>query len=131
MPNPTQYKIISDRYLTASDLLVDDVHEAAGFSLYHAFESMGAAWIRKNDKNVPHKHENKINKFVSLSRRIGAHHGIGRVAILVTGLRNEMLYPIPETPTRYSIPQNKFTVLQVKDLGRRVKGVLRIIRPLI
>ncbi len=52
MPNPIQYKNISDRYLYASDLLVDDVHEAAGFSLYHAFESMGAAWIRKNARLI-------------------------------------------------------------------------------
>ena len=52
MPNPEHYKNISDRYLLASDLLIDDVHEAAGFSLYHAFESMGAAWIRKNGKDV-------------------------------------------------------------------------------
>jgi len=131
MPNPTQYKKISDRYLCASDLLVDDVHEVAGFSLYHAFESMGAAWIRKDGKDVPFKHESKINKFVSLSRRIGAHHGIGRVAILVIGLRNKMLYPIPEIPSDFSMPHIKFSVSEIKDLSRRVKGVLRIIRPLI
>ncbi len=131
MPNPTQYKIISDRYLNASDLLIDDVHEAAGFSLYHAFESMGAAWIRKNARVVPRGHVSKINMFVSLSGIIGAQHGVGRVAILVIGLRNKLLYPIPEAPSGFSMPHIKFPVLEIKNLRRRVKGVLRIIRPLI
>lgn len=131
MPNPTQYKKISDRYLNASDLLVDDVHEAAGFSLYHAFESMGAAWIRKNAKVVPRRHESKINMFVSLTRYIGHRTGIARVAILLNSLRNKMLYPIPEIPSGFSIPHIKFSVSDIKNLSRRVKGVLRIIRPLI
>ncbi len=131
MPNPTQYKKISDRYLKASDLLVDDVHEAAGFSLYHAFESMGAAWIRKNDRNVPKPHESKINTFVSLTRNIGHRTGVGQVAILLHSLRNKMLYPIPEFPSGFSIPHIKFSVSDIKDMSRRVKGILRIIGPLI
>lgn len=131
MPNPTQYKKISDRYLNASDLLVDDVHEAAGFSLYHAFESMGAAWIRKNARVVPRRHERKINMFVSLTRNMGHRTSIGLVAILLNSLRNNMLYPIPEIPSGFSIPHIKFSVSEIKNLSRRVKGVLSIIRPLI
>ena len=131
MPRPDQYKKISERYLEASDNLLNSIHEAAGFAAYHAFESIGAAWIRKHNQSVSPKHTRKLNQFVSLSRGRGFGHGVARVSILVYSIREKMLYPIPEGDGSFSVPEDKFTQSDIEDLNRRVKGVVNQVKNLI
>lgn len=131
MPRPDQYKEISERYMETSDLLLNRVHEASGFAAYHSFESIGAAWIRKNGEAVPQRHENKLNRFVVLSRGCRFGYSVALVASLVNSVRNQMLYPIPESGNTFSTPKDKFTQSDIGDLNRRVKGVVNQVKTLI
>lgn len=131
MTTPDQYKEISERYMEASDLLLNRIHEASGFAAYHSFESIGAAWIRRNNQTVPQGHVSKLNHFRSLSRGRRFGYAVARVAILVNSIRNKMLYPIPEPDGTFSTPKDKFTQSNIRDLNRRVKGVVNQIKALI
>jgi len=131
MPTPDQYKEISERYMKASDLLLDRIHEASGFAAYHSFKSIGAAWIRRNNETVPRRHENKLNRFVVLYRGRRFGYSVALVAILVNSIRNQMLYPIPESGSTFSTPKDEFTQSYIRDLNRRVKGVVNQVKALI
>ncbi len=41
MPQPEQYRRISERYAQAAELTNGNIPEASGFEAYHAFESIG------------------------------------------------------------------------------------------
>ncbi len=128
MPRPELYREISERYLSASDLLANDIHEAAGFTAYHAFESIGAAWIRKNGRLVPRGHNRKLNAFVNLCHGTAFAHSASYLATFVNALRNKTLYPVLNNVNNYETPQNTFTKNQIKDLNKRVKGFINKIK---
>jgi len=73
-------------------------------------------------------HRSKINQFVSASKSIGIEHGVKRVAIIVASVdRNMCLYPKKESGIFHSIPENRLSVSDAKDLNKRVKGVSKIV----
>jgi len=125
MPRPELYRRIAERYAEASQLTNNDVPEASGFSAYHAFESIGCAWIRYHGQHVPLRpHSAKINVFVRLSHGQRFGRGVATLAILMNSLRNEMLYPAQDGGA-YVLPETRISSTNARDLLRRVRGVIR------
>ena len=93
MPDPKHYKDIADRYGDSAKTLTDTVHEVSAFAAYHAFESIGAAWLRHLGQTVPRKHRSKLREFSIRSKRLKAGVAIAQLAVLLEGWRNKLLYP--------------------------------------
>jgi hypothetical protein len=130
VPNPDIYRRISERFLQVANITCIPVWEGSGFASYHAFESIGAAWIRHRGRNVPMSHRAKLNAFRTLAP--AAHrHSIAGVAIAVNALRNRMLYPVQVGGGAYDRPENQFTPAQAQQLRQRVDGIYNVILPLL
>ena len=125
MPRPEMFKGIAERYLAAGNLTRDQIPEAAAFAAYHAFESIGSAWVRRKGQKVPKAHDSKINKFVALARRETFRHGAAHLAILTTALRNKMLYPTEDGAGGFNVPDKLISSANSRDLLRRVDGMVR------
>ena len=125
MPRPEQYRRIAERYETAGSLTTPDVPEASGFSAYHAFESIGCAWIRHRGRSVPRGHASKINLFVTLTRGERFGRGVARIAILTNSLRNRMLYPVDDGTGGYVLPEDVLSDRDADDLLQSVRGIIR------
>lgn len=92
------YLEVAERSLkSAESALSVDIHETGTFLSYHAFESIGGALCASAKEPYPRGHRKKINAFVSVSSRGALRKAIGydvaMVAILVSSLRNQCLYP--------------------------------------
>lgn len=130
MPRPDQYRRIADRYAEAAQLTNGNVPEASGFAAYHAFESIGCAWIRHCGQRVPRSpHRAKIDRFIRLSRGERFERGAATLAILMNALRNEMLYPIPDGRGGYILPEIRISASNATNLLRRVRGIIRHVTP--
>jgi hypothetical protein len=130
MPTPDNYRRIAERYLQAAQLVSAQVWEVSGFASYHAFESIGAAWIRHRGRRVPRTHPRKLTAF--LSNAPPAHkRGIAVLIQLLNGLRNQVLYPVPNGVGGYDNPENVFPAANAHQLCQRVLGVYNIIAPLL
>lgn len=125
MPRPEMFRNIAERYLSAGHLTRDQVPEAAAFAAYHAFESIGSAWVRHKGQKVPRPHDSKINKFVALAKRESFRHGAAHLAILTTALRNKMLYPTEDGLGGFNVPDTLMSAANSRDLLRRVDGMVR------
>lgn len=124
MPRPKQYQRIAERYAEASGLTNRRVPEASGFAAYHAFESIGCAWIRHCGQRVPRSpHRAKTDAFVHLSRARPFGRGAATLAILLNALRNDMLYPIQDG-TGFILPEDRMSEANARDLLRRVRGLM-------
>lgn len=128
MPKPEQYGRIADRYVSAGQLTMDQVPEAGGFAAYHAFESIGCAWLRHKGQKVPKAHAAKINKFVQAAKPHQFAHGAAYLAILTNALRNKMLYPISTGTGAYDLPEALMSTANCRDLLKRVSGLVRQVR---
>lgn len=125
MPRPEQYRRISHRYALAADRTMPDIPEASGFCAYHAFESIGGAWIRHCGQQVPVPHVDKLRRFVTLSRGQSFEHEAGGLEILLKSLRNQLLYPIADGSGGYALPETKLSARDAADLLRRVRRLIR------
>lgn len=125
MPQPQQYQRIAERYENAADLTDEDIPEASGFCSYHAFESIGGAWIRRNGRPVPLSHQKKINVFISLARNEAFEYPAATLAIMLDAMRNTMLYPIENGNGGHDLPETRLSAREAANLLRRVRGVIR------
>lgn len=125
MPQPVQFQRIAERYGIAGSLTQGTVPEAAAFAAYHAFESIGCAWIRRHNRRVPRRHDSKINLFITLSRHESFAHAASYLGILTNALRNKMLYPVPDGSGGYILPETVMSSANAVDLLRRVGGIVR------
>jgi hypothetical protein len=125
MPRPDQYARIAERYATAADRSLPDIQEAGGFCAYHAFESIGGAWIRRCGHQVPRSHVRKLNLFVRLSSNMNFGPDVATNAALLNSLRNQMLYPVPVGQGAYLLPEVTISPPQAADRLRRVQGIIQ------
>jgi len=101
------------------------------FYAYHAFESIGAAFISSFGRNVPRSHQRKLNQFVAItqSRRYGI--AVAQLSIQLQNLRNQCLYPIMQPDGTAQRPEAVLTMAQAQRLLQRVRGiVIRVQRDL-
>ena len=127
MPDPRQYQGIAHRYQLAAKEIDGTVHEASAFAAYHAFESIGAAWLRNIGRKVPRAHRTKLREFGVRSTRSRAHMSIGQMAITLEALRNRLLYPTLTSDGTYEEPQQVLTPTDSKRLVKRVGGIVRTV----
>lgn len=127
MPDPEQYKGIAHRYQVAANEIDSTVHEASAFAAYHAFESIGAAWLRNIGRTVPHSHRSKLREFGVRSKRSRAHRSIGSMAVKLEALRNKLLYPTLRSDGTFEEPQQVLTPTDSEKLVRRVGGIVRTV----
>ena len=125
MPDPKHYKDIAGRYWDSANILNDSVHEASAFAAYHAFESIGAAWLRHVGRRVPQPHRSKLREFASHSKRLKAGLAIAKMAVLLQSLRNKLLYPFLISPGVYEVPRQALTTAEAKKLVSKVGGIVR------
>jgi len=125
MPQPEQYRRISERYAQAAEFTDGNVPEASGFDAYHAFESIGAAWIRHCGQMVPRSHKGKMRHFIQLCRGRRFGRSAAALAGVLNGLRNRMLYPIPDVNGNFDLPENQISSEDAEDMIRRVRGIIR------
>lgn len=130
MPNPIHYSRIAERYESAARLANRRISEAAGFCAYHAFESIGSAWIRHNRRRIPRRHDDKIEAFVELCRGRNFARRVGRVRLQIRylRLRNELLYPSVNAQGNCQLPEEKMSQDDAADFIRRIGGVIRTIQ---
>ena len=127
MPDPRQYQSIAARYQIAAKELNGTVHEVSAFTAYHAFESIGAAWLRHVGRKVPVRHHSKLREFSVRSRRLRAHKAIGQVALLLHAIRNKLLYPSLTSDGTYEEPRNILTPADSERIVKRVGGIVRAV----
>ena len=125
MPDPKHYKDIADRYGDSANTIVDTVHEVGAFAAYHAFESIGAAWLRHLGRKVPPKHRSKLREFSVRSKKMKTGFAIAKLAVLLESLRSELLYPIRSHQGDYTVPRDALTPAEAKRTVKRVAGVVR------
>ena len=125
MPDPKHYKDIADRYGDSANTLTDKVHEVSAFAAYHAFESIGAAWLRHLGRTVPRKHRSKLREFSIRSKRLKAGVAIAQLAVLLESWRNKLLYPFLSHHGVYTVPREALTPAEARRIVRRVGGVIR------
>ena len=125
MPSPKQYQRIAERYATAAGITNSVIPEASGFSTYHAFESIGCAWIRHRGYRIPRPHLAKINLFVRLCRGYRFGRGAATLASVLSALRNQMLYPVPDGTGNYILPETVISAQDAANLLHRVQGLIQ------
>lgn len=125
MPDPKHYKDIAGRYWYSANILGNSVHEASAFAAYHAFESIGAAWLRHIGRKVPRPHRSKLREFSIRSKRLKAGLAIAQMAVLFQSSRNKLLYPFLISAGVYEVPQQALTPEEAKRLVSRVGGIVR------
>jgi hypothetical protein len=121
------YLSIAERFLAGSAAVNNRVHELSGFACYHAFESVGGAFVTGRGRRYPRGHKAKLNAFVTQCRAERFNRAVAALAIKVNGLRNLCLYPTQNGPT-WSHPMSAFTASDATQLHRRVSSVVGIIR---
>ena len=109
-----------------------DIQEVIGFKSYHAFESIGSAYIAHHARRVPNPHVKKLNEFVKTARRdIRVNsHAIAALAMLLNSMRNKYLYP-EKIGTDYKRPQDQISLTDAKSTVKRIKGIVRQIERII
>ena len=99
------------------------MHEVIAFLSYHAFESVGSAYISYSGRKVPKSHPKKINAFISIVNnkppRIGKP--IAAVASALFSIRNKLLYP-ERCNGGYKLPS---------DQQEAPTSYLKVLKPLI
>lgn len=127
MPQPAQFRRIAERYIDAADAMRGTVPEASAFASCHAFESIGAAWIRHGGCEVSRNHQAKLNRFVVLSRPTPFGRGAAFFATLTQALRNKMLYPSADGRGGYLVPEDHIDSRQASDLSKRIRGFITVV----
>lgn len=125
MTDANQYQDIADRYQTSANALNKIVHEVSAFAAYHAFESIGAAWLRHIGRKVPTSHQSKLREFSVRSKPLKMSLSIAQMAIFLEGIRNKLLYPFLTSSGIYEVPQKALTQAESKKLVCRVGGIVR------
>lgn len=123
------YFRVAERSIESSKELADTKYqESSAFFSYHAFESLGGAVCSHVGIKYSMSHRAKINQFLSASKSIGIEHGVNRVAIIMASVdRNMCLYPKKEAGDFHSIPENRLSVTDARDLNKRVNGVSKVV----
>ena len=121
------YLEITERSLEAAEAaLAASIQEKAAFLSYHAFESLGGAWVTSRGNNYPRGHAAKLLSFAnSVPQR--HRHSVGRLVIALSSLRNLMLYPDLSTGSVVR-PQAQISISAARDQIKRVRGLLNKMR---
>lgn len=123
------YQRVAERSLDACDsTLVAQVQEKAAFLAYHAFESAGCALAGHMGLPVGPtiKHPKKIKHFTEAARRLGKEKAVAALAVTLSSLRNDFLYPIEnKTAGTWELPETKITQAQATELRKRVAGIVK------
>lgn len=127
MTDAKQYQGIADRYQTSANASNKIAHEVSAFAAYHAFESIGAAWLRHIGRKVPTSHRSKLREFSVRSKPLAMCLSIAQMAIFLEGIRNKLLYPFLTSNGIYEVPQKALTHTESKKLVRRVGGIVRAV----
>ena len=125
MPDPKHYKDIADRYGDSASTLANTAHEVSAFAAYHAFESIGAAWLRNLGRPVPRKHRSKLHEFSVRSKRLKVGVAIAQLAVQIGSWRNKLLYPFRSAHGDYVASRQALTPAEAKRVVKRVRGVIR------
>lgn len=129
------YLIVAKRYLESCEKHISNgvnLQEVIGFKSYHAFESIGGAFNAHFGRPIPNPHPAKINAFVANSRHNRRVNGraIATVAMILSSVRNNYLYPVKNGPV-FTPPHDQLSMTNAKDLVRRVKGIVKRVEKLI
>lgn len=120
------YRSISERSVDTAEALIEkEIFENAIFHSYHAFESIGGALCHSQGLHFPRKHISKTNQFQVAANRRRIGRGVGALAIAISSLRSESLYPYQNPDGSIESPERRFNKTTAKDLLKRVKGVKR------
>lgn len=127
MPDPIQYQRIAQRYGVAAKKLNGTVHEASAFAAYHAFESIGSAWLRHIGRKVPRSHRSKLREFAVRSKRLKASRVIGQMAVMLQAIRSKLLYPSLTFDGTHDEPEHAITPADSERLVKRVTGIIKAV----
>lgn len=123
-----EYQRVAMRSIEACEsLLKDQIHEKAAFMAYHAFESTGCALSNHMGFPVGQRvsHAKKVKHFTNAAKRLRNERAVAALAVTLSSLRNDFLYPIENQSTGYvQLPENVISLAQSKELKKRVKGLL-------
>jgi hypothetical protein len=129
MPLKSDYQRIASRSLISSEAtLASGIQEKAAFLSYHAFESTGCALSLScgfQKVGVGVSHVKKINIFKTAARRCRNERAVASLAVVLSSLRNHLLYPI-EDPATGAIqrPEDIITLTQARKVKQRVGGIV-------
>ena len=109
-----------------------NIQEVLGFKSYHAFESIGGAFNSHFGIPVPRSHARKLNSFVSNARHNHQVNGIviATLAMTLNSMRNKYLYPEPNGTT-FKTPKEQVSLTNVREMIRRINGIIRQVERLI
>jgi len=127
------YIDITKRSLCAADATLNaNIQESVGFHSYHAFESIGGALCSFRMIRYSRNHVTKMNQFVASSRTINISQRnknmIAALAIQLSSIRNECLYPKEFPGGTIRLPQHLVTLNQAVNILRRVKYITNLIQ---
>jgi len=122
------YLEIADRSLDVAKLCSEaGINESCVFHAYHAFESVGGAFIEHIGQHYPEGHKARVNMFTSEARRINSERCVGAVAMALTAYRNQMLYPKKNADGTITVPKNVISKHDAFRLRARAAHIVRLI----
>ncbi len=127
------YLRISRRSLVAAtETLRANIQEAIGFYSYHAFESLGGAVCHHHGRSYSNQsHRKKINQFVAASNSYRFGLTVAYLAIVLSSVRNECLYPQEGPDGSVILPEHAIPITHAKRLLSGVRGIYRSIAAVI
>lgn len=129
------YLDIAKRFINSCEEHLNNginIQEVLGFKSYHAFESIAGAFNSHYGNRVPMSHARKLNSFVSNARTNNQVNGIAiaTIAMTLNSMRNKYLYPEPQG-TNFKTPKEQVSLTNVRDMIRRINGIIRQVERLI
>ena len=71
-------------------------------------------------------HAKKVKHFTNAAKRLRNERAIAALAVTLSSLRNELLYPIENLTTgEIQLPEDQISLSQAKALKKRVYGVVK------
>lgn len=129
------YLDVAKRFIDSCEQHINNginYQEVLGFKSYHAFESIAGAYNSHYGNHVPLNHARKLNSFVTNCRHDHQVNGIviATIAMTLYSMRNKYLYPEP-SGTSFKTPKEQVSLTNVRDLTRRIHGIIRQIERII
>ncbi len=129
------YLEIAKRFISSCEEHLNNginIQEVLGFNSYHAFESIAGAFNSHYGNRVPLSHTRKLNSFVYNARVNNQVNGIAiaTIAMTLNSMRNKYLYPEPQG-TNFKTPKEQVSLSNVRDMIRKINGIIRQVERLI
>jgi len=122
------YLDVARRYLkSCEEHIANNVNlqEVIGFTSYHAFESIAAAYASHHHVSISRNHRKKLDLFTKTS---GLHgdvdpHAVAVLVMIFYSMREKYLYP-EKSGASFKRPQDQISITNAKKTVNKVRQII-------